>query len=126
MPKPQAVITDPQLIQEYDILVARFDEPGANGSDLFMQVREILIRQGEINFEQEIKDYPYGLEVVGLGTSEFAENKETAIKDWLDANLNRHDYIFMPKEVVGKYKDRWNWIFFRKSAQAVLFKLTWG
>ena len=126
MPKPQAVITDPKLIQEYNILVAKFDEPGTDGSDLFMKVRDLLIRQGELNFEEEIKEYPYGLEVVGLGTHDFAGNKETAIRQWLNDNCNRRDFIYMPKHVIGKYKDYWNWIYFRKSTQAVLFKLTWG
>lgn len=35
-------------------------------------------------------------------------------------------YVAFPTEAIGKYKDMWQYVFFKDPADAVMFKLVWG
>lgn len=119
--KQMEVFRNPKLLlRAHEIAEAFFDE-NANGIALQKELRDLLINQGEWDFEQEIKDHPYGMEVPNLGKGTDDDER----KDWLAAHLDPSDYILMPKNAMGKYKDHWNWIYFREKDQAMLFKLTW-
>lgn len=91
-----------------------------NGMDKFMKLRAQLLRQGEKDFEAEIASFPYGVIIPGLGKG----LDDEAMREWLDQQFGS-DYYIMPINAQGKYKDRWNWIYFKTKDQAMLFKLTW-
>lgn len=119
------VFTNPEILDRALYVRQQFNLGKDNPATLYETMEKLLIAQGEWDFEQEVKDHPYAIEVEGLGTPEFAANKEEGVLAWLKRQFSESDYIFMPRNAMGKYKDRWNWIFFRKKDQAMLFKLTW-
>lgn len=124
--KLEEVFKNPNIRREAVRIRAQFQVPGADGHALYKEMEVLLINQGEWDFEQEVETYPYGLPVEGLGTSDFASQREADIKEWLDSRIPASDYLFMPTNASGKYKDHWNWIYFKKKEQAALFKLVWG
>jgi len=105
---------------ELDIILRTLDILG-NSADEFLKVRDTLIRQGELEFEAETKDHPFSIELPDLNS-----NEEQLVKVWLEERFEKSDYIFMPINAQGKYKDCWNWVYFKKKDQAMLFKLTWA
>jgi len=119
------VFTDKALLKQALDIQAAFDAPDANGNALYNQMRDLLVRQGEIHFEEEVRDFPHGMEVKGLGTEDFASKQECDLTAWLKEMAGPGNYLFMPSNAQGKYKDKWNWVYFKDPAIAVLFKLTW-
>lgn len=124
MNDPYANITDEQILESIKRIQNRFTEPNADGVKLFKEMRDLLIRQGELHFENEIRDHPYGMEITTLGQVD-ALDKEEEIMIWLRARYDDSQYIIMPRNAQGKYKEHWNWIYFKDKSQAMLFKLTW-
>lgn len=120
--KASEVITDPWIASEVAKIQEAFSKPGADGIILFIKMRDLLIRQAEINFENEVRDYPYGLDIPKLGLLDFPDD---AMMQWLRERYSDDDYVLMPVNAQGKYKDHCNWIYFKDPSAAVLFKLTW-
>lgn len=115
---------DEEILKKIQAVQDQFSKPGADGASLFIQMRELLLRQSEMNFEEEIKDHPHGMPVAFIGRS-VDDSQELAMMDWIKANLSDDDFVLMPQNASGKYKEHWNWIYFRRKDQAMLFKLTW-
>lgn len=124
--KLEDVFKNPEYQEKARQIQMAFNDPQADGHTLYKAMEDLLKRQGEWDFEQEILPYPYGLEIKDLGKQEFADLKETQIKEWIEARFQPSDYLIMPQNASGKYKDHWNWIYFKKKEQAALFKLVWG
>ena len=121
-----SIFANPEFLEKAQRIIKAFEMPDANGWDLYNQLKSLIEQQSEWDFEQEVKDHPYGVEVKGLGKEDFAANHEENTLAWLKANVAKADYIFMPRNATGKYKDKWNWCYFRNHQDAVLFKLTLG
>jgi hypothetical protein len=117
--------THPDFIKEAKELIESYSILDNDAFDLGSELQAILLRQYEWEFEDEIKDHPYGIGIPKLGTYDFAQEVELELLEWLDNTYPRDDYIFMPLSAYGKYKDKWNWIYFKKASQAVHFKLIW-
>lgn len=115
--KGLAVFTNAELHSRALALQAKWVSGNVDGHALFSDMRNLLIRQGEINFEEEVADFPYGMEI----SHEVFHGDE--FKEWLSDNCDPSDYILSPKNAQGIYKEKWNWIYFKDSKQAVLFKL---
>lgn len=118
------VFRNPDLRLKASEVREKFYLANADGHSLFKEMEALLKHQGEWDFEQEIKDHPHGVEVKGLGTPDFAESREDEMNWWLTTNIPNTDYIIMPVNAQGKYKDHWNWVYFRHRRDAILFKLS--
>jgi len=119
-----ALTREPQDNETLNLLKSIIKSDDQTG--IFMKIRKAMLTQGEHDFELEIANHPYGVEVKGLGTPEFAQETEEEIMEWLKNHVAKSDYIFMPTNAMGIYKDRWNWVYFKTQNQAILFKLTWA
>jgi hypothetical protein len=96
-------------------------ETTKDGYLLYEILKDLLTKQGEWDFEQEVKDFPHGLEIDRLGD----ENFGAGLTQWLDSTVGKDNYVLMPRSAFGKYHDKWNWVFFKQKDHAALFKLTW-
>lgn len=115
----------PEIAEKVKEVREAFSQPGADGTVLFEKLRDLLILQGEINFENETRNFPHGMEVPELGFDTFADQTEERMLTWLRETVGEDNFVFMPVSAQGKYKDKWNWIYFKDPAMAMLFKLTW-
>lgn len=120
------VFKNPEFREKARQVQLAFNDPQADGHSLYKEMEDLLRKQGEWDFEEEIKHFPYGIEIIGLGQQEFADIKELRVKEWLEERFQPSDYLLMPSNASGKYKDHWNWIYFKKKTQAALFKAFWG
>jgi len=116
-------LQDPALIAQAHIFyhnIVKNGPPSPEASlKLFERLKALMVRQGEIDFEQEVRYHPYGMQLPQDVL------KEGHFRQWLEANYNHNDYIVMPLNSMGKYKNKWDWIYFKEKRHAMLFKLTW-
>ena len=110
------IFTKPGLLERYNLTLLE-----TNWHVRTIAARSMLLEQGEWEFEQEIINHPYGVEIAKLGRG----LPDDEFRQWLNDHFKESDFIMMPKNAMGKYADQWCWIFFRKKNQAALCKLTW-
>lgn len=112
------IFTNPEYLAECTRIQAKFGEPDADGMMLYKEMQELLIRQGEWNFEQQVKDHPYWVAL--------PDRSELEMVQWIEDRCTEDEFVFQPQAAQGKYKDCFNRVYFRQASQAVLFKLTWA
>jgi len=107
-------------------IIREFDKPRANGHDLYIELQRLLIiDKGETDFVEETKNYPYGMDLPWVGRADQYPNQELDVKEWLNEHVDKSQYLMMPVNCVGKYKDHWRWIYFTNKVDAIRFRLTW-
>lgn len=90
---------------------------------------EKLVKQGEIEFSILVDGYPYII-LVPLTITEderdirFVKEIEI-IEGWLEENI-ANEYIPFPNSAVGRYKEMWQYVYFKNRDDAIRFKLVWG
>jgi hypothetical protein len=90
----------------------------------FEEVRRKIIRKAEREFLEETSDYAVGMALpVELMTVSLTIGDD--VDEWLRNHVGEDEYLAFPNNAMGKYKDRWNWIYFKNIQDAMLFKLTW-
>lgn len=111
------VITKPTLMERIEALQDQIRSNSVDGYEAFRKMRDLIWEQGEYDFEQEVKDHPHGV-YVGL------DNGDKALS-WLKEHLKPEDYVAFPNSAIATYKACVHNVYFRKSSDAVLFKLAW-
>jgi hypothetical protein len=130
--KAREIITKPGLLDHMLAVQRQMVEPEQDGHILLAKMREILIEQGEYDFEQEIKDFPV---VIQMPESAFTKAKYKlnttgdpspvfkVAEDWLRANVPSDEYLAFPNTACGKYKKCCFNVYFKSATWATYFKI---
>lgn len=89
--------------------------PGST-EKLFDDLRELLISKAEYDFEKTLNEYPFHVKA--------PLEHERRLKSHLRRMFESDQYCAFPSGAMGKYQDCVNWILFKDSKDATLFKLT--
>lgn len=115
------IFTKPGLLKQVKKIQSDISRNKIDGVAGMEQLKELLIVQGEYNFEQQVKDFPYHV-TLDLAKKDDVLGKQAL--DWLEANLSTDEYLAFPNEAIGIYKDCSSNIYFRSVSLATLFKLS--
>lgn len=101
---------------------------GREPTSKIIEVFDIIIAEGEAEFENLIKDYDYFVDLSAITNRLFKKSEGSMlayckkVEKWLRDNCSG-PFICFPS-AMGKYSHKSNGVFFKSKADAILFKLS--
>lgn len=116
---------EPHQIENLRNLTGLHKSGELGNEDFNSQVMEFLIESGEQVFSDRIKDLPYIVKfnLTNITDAEMLQFIE-AREHWLVENATG-EYVSFSNDAIGRYKECWQYVYFKNKHDALIFRLTW-